>query len=604
MPARSDPHRCRPTLNNLAVLTVLRLTVLGLTVLGLTTGGWIGAPTLAHAQQTATERELAAHSLHGNRRGAMLLAAETARARNSKNPELADKLETLPWSVAEAVELAQWWTTEGKFGAARAVLAPHVGTKTADPRAALALVEVERLSADAPTRLKLLMKLGQSLPKHLPLRLQLGQALYETGKAIEARKLLDPLADLYQEGSVTETQDLVAVARSLALNGYFKDALAVLAKAEDGAEEPADQVAIQLELGQLYLQKYNYRDADSAMRKVLQINPNHPLARTAMARIDVASDGDLAKARERLDAVLRDHPAWLPARALRAEIALHDEDVEQAKAQLGIGSAQRADFPDLVYVQGAIAKIGEDPVMWTQAVQAATRLNPNDGNLYLQTAVYLEMAHRYREVRELLQEALKRDGDLWQAHAALGVAWARVADDAKAKKELELAFGGDPYDVRTANQLTILYDDVLKSMHLLSGPNVDLRVHKKERKVLERTALPFLQSSVDQLTTAYGFAPKKPLLVEIFPQVQQFAVRTVGLPQMGAHAVCFGHLITSRSPVAEPFNWKLVLFHELSHVYHIQASDGRVPRWLTEGLAMMETAWANPRWRQANDRRA
>jgi len=563
------------------------------------------ASAAAHgAEPTATERELADHLLHGNREAAGKLLVETARARNPKDPDRAADLAALQWTAAEARALARLWLDEGRLAEARRVLRPHLHAKGGDPETLLLDADIDRLGGDAATRLKNLTRAATSHPRHLPLRVALGEALLETGKATEARKVLDPLADLYQDGAVTETADLVAVARSLSLNGYFKDALSVLDKAEDAASEPAEQLAVQLALGELYLEKYNYRDADVALRKVLAVNPLHPAALTAQAQIDVASDGDEAKARQRLDQLMGHSPGWLPAVALRAELAMQDEDLPAARALLDKGLRQRADHPELLYALGALARLADDAALWQQTAAAVHKVNPVDGNLYFVAAQHLEHAHRYREVRELLQEALKRDGDHHRARAVLGMAWARVAEDGKAKKELEAAFAADPYDVRTANQLTILYDDVLKQMPVLAGPSVDLRVHKKERKVLERSVLPFLQQSVEQLDKAYGFSAQRPLVVEIFPTVQQFAVRTVGLPQMGAHAVCFGHLVTSRSPVGEPFNWKLVLFHELSHVYHIQATDGRVPRWLTEGLAMMETVWANPRWRQANDRRA
>lgn len=555
------------------------------------------------AEPTATERELTEHVLRGNREAAKKLLLQTARARSAKEPNAAVDLAAQAWTATEARGLAQLWLLEGNLAGARRVLAPHGGAK-ADPETLLVAADLDRLGSDAATGLKALTKAATAHPRSLPLRVALGEALVQAGKAAQARKLLDPLADLYQDGAVTETDDLVAVARSLALNGYFKDALSVLDKAEDGATEPAEQLAVQLALGELFLQKYNYRDADVALRKVLAINPHHPAAQTGQARIDLASDGDESKARQRLDKLLEHAPGWLPAVALRADLAMQDEDLAAARTWIDKGRKQRPDHPDLLYALGALAKLSDDAALWQLAVTEVDKVNPADGNLYYVTAEHLEHAHRYREVRELLQEALKRDGDHHRARAALGMAWARVAEDAKAKKELEAAFAADPYDVRTANQLTMLYDDVLKHMPVLSGPLVDLRVHKKERKVLERSVLPFLQQSIEQLDKAYGFSANRPLVVEIFPTPQQFAVRTVGLPQMGAHAVCFGHLVTSRSPVGEPFNWKLVLFHELSHVYHIQVTDGRVPRWLTEGLAMMETVWANPRWRQANDRRA
>jgi tetratricopeptide (TPR) repeat protein len=383
-----------------------------------------------------------------------------------------------------------------------------------------------------------------------------------------------------------------------------RDANRVYEQAAAAAVDDEDKKNVELQWGRLLISKYNWRDGDKSFQKVLAIDPQQIDAVLGMARVDLESDHDIAKARKRLDAALQRNPHHPGLLALRAEVGLSDEDWPAAKAFLTRALATRADFPDALRVQGALCKLTDDEPCWQAAEKAALRVNPDDGRFYLVAAQWLEQNHRYREVLELLKIALQRQPDLWQAHAALGMSYARLADDVKAKKALETAFAGDPFDVRTANQLTVLYDGVLKQMVLLPGKSVDLHIHRKDRKALERTVLPFLQSSWAALVAKYGFTPERPLQVEIFPEVEQFAVRTVGLPGLGAHAVCFGHLITSRSPVAHPFNWKMVLAHELSHVFHIQASDGRVPRWLTEGLAMMESAWADPRWRMHLERRA
>src|SRR5690606_31310594 len=55
---------------------------------------------------------------------------------------------------------------------------------------------------------------------------------------------------------------------------------------------------------------------------------------------------------------------------------------------------------------------------------------------------------------------------------------------------------------------------------------------------------------------------------------------------------CFGHVVTAVSPKAGPFNWGQILWHELAHVFHLQLSRSRVPRWLTEGLAERESELA------------
>src|SRR5207249_6250298 len=72
------------------------------------------------------------------------------------------------------------------------------------------------------------------------------------------------------------------------------------------------------------------------------------------------------------------------------------------------------------------------------------------------------------------------------------------------------------------------------------------------------------------LTKKYGFTPKEqPLQVEVFPDHAGFAVRTLGLPGIGALGVCFGNVIALDSPRARKpgqFNWGSTLWHEFAHV--------------------------------------
>jgi hypothetical protein len=73
------------------------------------------------------------------------------------------------------------------------------------------------------------------------------------------------------------------------------------------------------------------------------------------------------------------------------------------------------------------------------------------------------------------------------------------------------------------------------------------------------------------------------------------------LPDIGALGVCFGQVITAMSPATGDINWGMVLWHELGHVFAIQLSNSRVPRWFTEGLSEYETLIARPDWRREND---
>jgi len=518
-----------------------------------------------------------------------------------KRVRAADLVRKLPkkMTAAERSIVARSFARLGRYKAARLVIR---SCKSVD--CGLAAARIERLSGSRKSLLKVLGKAQKKHPKSIQLTVELGRALYDVGQKYAARRLLDPIADLYQGGQVKRIADIVAVAESLALNSYFKDANDVIAEANEGATGDAERLLVELRWGLLFLSKYNFRDADLSLEKVLKIDPFHPEATVAMARIDLHSDNDVRKARKRLDKLIARQPRHPAALAMRAEVALRDEEPKQARRFADRALAIRPDDRYALAVAAAVALSADDRKRFAKLEKRALKHDPGDGSLYVKTAHFLELGHRYPEVLKLLKKGITKDPELWAAHAQLGMSYARIADDKNALKHLTTAFNNDPYNVRTANVLNVLYDGVLKHMHVMKGDHVNLRVHRKNRKAFERTVLPFLQDSYEILAKRYKMPAKKPLQVEIFPTTEQFSVRTVGLPRLGAHAVCFGHLITSRSPHEAPFNWKMVLHHEMSHIFHIQASGGRVPRWLTEGVAMMESAWLDPTWHIIAERRA
>jgi tetratricopeptide (TPR) repeat protein len=88
--------------------------------------------------------------------------------------------------------------------------------------------------------------------------------------------------------------------------------------------------------------------------------------------------------------------------------------------------------------------------------------------------------------------------------------------------------------------------------------------------------------------------------LEVYPNHDDFVVRTLGLPgQGGLLGVTFGLVVAMDSPSARPpgdFNWASTMWHELSHVYILTATNHLVPRWFTEGLSVHEEGAANPSW--------
>jgi tetratricopeptide (TPR) repeat protein len=73
----------------------------------------------------------------------------------------------------------------------------------------------------------------------------------------------------------------------------------------------------------------------------------------------------------------------------------------------------------------------------------------------------------------------------------------------------------------------------------------------------------------------------------------------MGMPGLGALGVTFGDVVAMDSPSARKpgdFNWGATLWHEMSHVFILTATNHRVPRWFTEGLAVHEEGERSPEW--------
>jgi tetratricopeptide (TPR) repeat protein len=120
---------------------------------------------------------------------------------------------------------------------------------------------------------------------------------------------------------------------------------------------------------------------------------------------------------------------------------------------------------------------------------------------------------------------------------------------------------------------------------------------------MERTTTETLRRAWEDMRRRYHFTPRTPVHIEMFSDPQHFSVRTSGLPNVGVQGVCFGQVVTALSPRGGPFNWAQITWHEVAHVFHIQMSNNRVPRWFTEGLAEYETIIARPEWRREEDHR-
>ena len=223
--------------------------------------------------------------------------------------------------------------------------------------------------------------------------------------------------------------------------------------------------------------------------------------------------------------------------------------------------------------------------------------NPYYGKLYDTLAENCVSLRLYKEAVGFAREALKINPRDWNAMSVLGVNLMRIGEEDEGKAALDKAYKGDPFNVWNVNTLTLM--DSFDHFTRFETPHFKVKLHEKEVAVLRPYVTELLENAYDRLSEKYGFNPESPITFEMYPDHADFAVRTLGLPGIGALGVSFGKLFVMDSPTArkpDAFNWGSTLWHEFTHVITLQMTDHKIPRWFSEGLSVFEERKGFPGW--------
>jgi tetratricopeptide (TPR) repeat protein len=307
----------------------------------------------------------------------------------------------------------------------------------------------------------------------------------------------------------------------------------------------------------------NMGEAMTMAQRAVTLNPNSPQARTTLAELHLAANDEKAAAAE-LDKVSQRFPNYLPALALRAILADRRND------------------------SSAVARL----------CQQAAQINPKGPEVCIRLGDDASRRYLFRESVIFFRQALALDPENWTAAAELGTSLSRLGEEKEANALLERAFARDPYNVLAGNLLNLFDDfakyDTIRTKHFL------LRLHKDDKPIIGASAEQLCEAAYKNMASRYHATLPNPILIEIFSKHDDFAVRCFGLP--GAQVflgICFGRLVAMDSPRARDrgsFNWQETLWHEIAHVFHLELTANRIPRWLAEGIAVYEAANGRSEW--------
>jgi Flp pilus assembly protein TadD len=303
------------------------------------------------------------------------------------------------------------------------------------------------------------------------------------------------------------------------------------------ATQPANSKALyKVRWGMLLHERFNDADAAGLFREALAKDPSNAEAYVGLAA--VSADGFDGTAAEYLQNAMTFDPKLAEAHELMADVALANDDRHVAAAEADKAIALENDALDAMAIRAALELIADHPPdAWFAKIQA---INAHYGQAYARVAHHLELHYRYEDAVTYYRRAIELDPRLWAAHSSLGIDLMRLGKEDEPFKELQLSYDHGYRDAATVNSLRLL--DSYKNFENFRDATTILKLNKTEAAVL----LPYLQSELHTILATYE---------------EKYQMKLSGPVQLEA------------------------------------ATNHRVPRWFTEGLAVHEEGERSAEWK-------
>ncbi len=366
-------------------------------------------------------------------------------------------------------------------------------------------------------------------------------------------------------------------------NDLFRDA--VKAKPKDPA--------LRVRWGYLFFEHWQAGEAGKLFEEALELDEKNASALVGLAQL--AADGYSARAIEFAKHALEIDPKAYQAEEVLARVALEDNNEAKAAEEAKKAVELSPEALDAMAILATIDWLNDKKTSpWLDKI---LKVNPRYGEAYDIAGHFFIINRRYEEGILKYRLALELDPHLEKARAAMGLNLMRLGREDEARAELERAWNAGYQPTESQNTLKLM--DKYKDYDTFRTPTTVLKLGKKESALLR----PYFQAELDRALATferkYKYKLPGPVQVEVYPNHPDFEVRTMGMPGLGALGVTFDSVVAMDSPNSRKpgtFHWASTMWHELSHVYVLNMTKSRVPRWFTEGLAVYEETAASPDW--------
>jgi tetratricopeptide (TPR) repeat protein len=347
---------------------------------------------------------------------------------------------------------------------------------------------------------------------------------------------------------------------------------------------------------ELALSKNDYQVAAETLRKAEELGANDPYVHYLSFRAWETSDSE--KAGAALLKALELNPNHVPSLLATADGAIDREQYEVAEESLKRVLEINSKEQEAWALKAVLAHLRGD--FEGEAKSRETALSTWKDNPRVDSLIGKKLSQKYRfeQGAEYQRRAIESDSSYLPAKLLLAQDLLRLGHEENGWEMARRVANDDPYNV-VANNLINL-NSRIQSFEVLQEGDIHVRMESGEAGIYGSEVLELLRDAKETLCKKYEVEPRAPIVVEIFPEQKDFAIRTFGLPGgAGFLGVCFGRVITANSPASQgdsPSNWRSVLWHEFCHVVTLEKTKNRMPRWLSEGISVYEERQRDPSW--------
>jgi tetratricopeptide (TPR) repeat protein len=358
-------------------------------------------------------------------------------------------------------------------------------------------------------------------------------------------------------------------------------------------------VDVWLAIGDLALEKHDYKLAGDSYQQAVKLDSTNADAQFGVAEAFAPSDPE--KAEQAMLAALDLNSQYTPALLMAANEHIDSEQYDTAEKVLLQVLAINPQQPRALAYRAVIAHLRNKLDQEKQLRAAALKTWAQNPEVDYLIGKKLSQKYRFAEGASYQRESLTLAPNYLAAKIQLAQDLLRLGEVAAGLKLAEEVSAADGFNVLAYNLVT-LQENVAK-FRTLEDDGIQVRMDAREADIYGPRVLALLKRAKQDLCAKYKVTLDQPVIVEMFPRQQDFAIRTFGMPGgSGFLGVCFGRVITAPSPASQgssPSCWEATLWHEFCHVVTLTKTKNKMPRWLSEGISVYEEGQENRAWGQA-----